>query len=80
MNYGVCDINMTGASTFFYIIRTKAILYTYYCYVCIALQDKYKGFHARLPVVVAETLLAADPHIELPLWLVQMFKVNFLFT
>nr|GMD42356.1 nuclear pore complex protein NUP160 isoform X1 [Ipomoea batatas] len=36
--------------------------------------DKYEGFHARLPVVVAETLLAADPQIELPLWLVQMFK------
>ncbi|VFQ84848.1 unnamed protein product [Cuscuta campestris] len=36
--------------------------------------DKYKGFHGRLPVVVAETLLAADPQIELPLWLVKKFK------
>ncbi|XP_059313417.1 nuclear pore complex protein NUP160 [Lycium ferocissimum] len=36
--------------------------------------EKYKKFHAKLPVVVADTLLAADPQIELPLWLVQMFK------
>ncbi|KAI8023992.1 Nuclear pore complex protein NUP160 [Camellia lanceoleosa] len=36
--------------------------------------EKYKGFHSRLPVIVAETLLSADPQIELPLWLVQMFK------
>ncbi|CAI0427991.1 unnamed protein product [Linum tenue] len=35
---------------------------------------KYKVFHAGLPVNVAETLLRTDPHIELPLWLVQMFK------
>ncbi|KNA07445.1 hypothetical protein SOVF_171860 isoform B [Spinacia oleracea] len=36
--------------------------------------EKYKGFHGRLPVVVAETLLRADPQIELPLWLVNLFK------
>ncbi|KAK4378769.1 hypothetical protein RND71_000631 [Anisodus tanguticus] len=36
--------------------------------------EKYKNFHAKLPVVVADTLLAADSQIELPLWLVQMFK------
>ncbi|XP_024959556.1 nuclear pore complex protein NUP160 isoform X1 [Cynara cardunculus var. scolymus] len=36
--------------------------------------EKYKCFHSRLPVVVAETLLYADRLIELPLWLVQMFK------
>ncbi|CAN4110826.1 unnamed protein product [Withania somnifera] len=30
--------------------------------------EKYKKFHAKLPVVVA------DPQIELPLWLVQIFK------
>ncbi|KAM1120670.1 hypothetical protein ACFX19_002481 [Malus domestica] len=36
--------------------------------------DKYKVFHARLPVIVAETLLRTDPQIELPLWLVKMFK------
>ncbi|XP_059648344.1 nuclear pore complex protein NUP160 isoform X2 [Cornus florida] len=36
--------------------------------------EKYKGFHPRLPVIVAETLLRADPQIELPLWLVRMFK------
>ncbi|KAK4801422.1 hypothetical protein SAY86_021909 [Trapa natans] len=35
---------------------------------------KYKDLHARLPVVVAETLLHADSEIELPLWLVHMFK------
>ncbi|XP_047324446.1 nuclear pore complex protein NUP160 [Impatiens glandulifera] len=38
--------------------------------------EKYKGFHPRLPVVVAETLLSNDSQIELPLWLVQMFKGN----
>ncbi|KAJ7972354.1 Nuclear pore complex protein [Quillaja saponaria] len=36
--------------------------------------EKYRGFHARVPVIVAETLLRTDPQIELPLWLVQMFK------
>ncbi|KAL6964533.1 hypothetical protein U1Q18_035585 [Sarracenia purpurea var. burkii] len=36
--------------------------------------EKYNRFHPSLPVVVAETLLSADPQIELPLWLVQMFK------
>lgn len=38
--------------------------------------DKYKDLHPRLPVIVAETLLYTDPEIELPLWLVQMFKAN----
>ncbi|GMI73078.1 SUPPRESSOR OF AUXIN RESISTANCE1, NUCLEOPORIN 160, ARABIDOPSIS NUCLEOPORIN 160 [Hibiscus trionum] len=38
--------------------------------------EKYKYIHPRLPVVVAETLLRTDPHIELPLWLVKMFKEN----
>ncbi|KAH1083755.1 hypothetical protein J1N35_023516 [Gossypium stocksii] len=38
--------------------------------------EKYKNFHSRLPVIVAETLLCTDPHIELPLWLVKMFKEN----
>ncbi|KAL6629816.1 hypothetical protein ACP70R_029581 [Stipagrostis hirtigluma subsp. patula] len=37
---------------------------------------KYKDLHPRLPVIVAETLLYTDPEIELPLWLVQMFKTN----
>lgn len=41
-----------------------------------SLQEKYKKFHAKLPVVVADTLLATDSQIELPLWLVQMFKVS----
>ncbi|KAK2644108.1 hypothetical protein Ddye_019303 [Dipteronia dyeriana] len=36
--------------------------------------EKYKDFHARLPIVVAETLLRTDLQIELPLWLVHMFK------
>ncbi|KAJ1392235.1 putative nuclear pore complex protein [Sesbania bispinosa] len=36
--------------------------------------EKYKEFHGRLPVIVAESLLRADPKIELPLWLVQLFK------
>lgn len=35
---------------------------------------KYKDFHAGLPIVVAETLLRTDPRIELPLWLIRMFK------
>ncbi|CAI9101446.1 OLC1v1038776C1 [Oldenlandia corymbosa var. corymbosa] len=38
--------------------------------------EKYKGYHPRLPIVVAETLLACDPQIVLPLWLVQFFKVT----
>lgn len=41
------------------------------------LQEKYKAYHAGLPVTVAETLLRTDPQIELPLWLVHMFKVIF---
>ncbi|XP_031496549.1 nuclear pore complex protein NUP160 isoform X2 [Nymphaea colorata] len=36
--------------------------------------EKYKQLHPRLPVTVAETLLHADPQIELPLWLIHMFK------
>ncbi|XP_020089864.1 nuclear pore complex protein NUP160 isoform X3 [Ananas comosus] len=36
--------------------------------------EKYRKLHPRLPVTVAETLLYTDPQIELPLWLVQMFK------
>ncbi|XP_043806897.1 nuclear pore complex protein NUP160 isoform X2 [Manihot esculenta] len=36
--------------------------------------EKYKAYHAGLPVTVAETLLRTDPQIELPLWLVHMFK------
>ncbi|KAF9603749.1 hypothetical protein IFM89_037835 [Coptis chinensis] len=36
--------------------------------------EKYKKLHPRLPVIVAETLLQADPQIELPLWLVHLFK------
>lgn len=36
--------------------------------------EKYKGCHARLPVVVAQTLVSMDPQVELPLWLVHMFK------
>lgn len=35
--------------------------------------EKYKRFHSRLPVVVAETLLCSDPQIELPLWLANYF-------
>lgn len=38
--------------------------------------DKYKDLHPRLPVIVTEMLLYTDPEIELPLWLVQMFKTN----
>ncbi|KAK9093640.1 hypothetical protein Scep_025109 [Stephania cephalantha] len=36
--------------------------------------EKYKSMHPRLPTIVAETLLRTDPQIELPLWLVRMFK------
>ncbi|KAK1303809.1 hypothetical protein QJS10_CPB11g01906 [Acorus calamus] len=36
--------------------------------------EKYKKLHSRLPVIVAETLLHSDPQLELPLWLVHMFK------
>ncbi|KAL9253691.1 Nuclear pore complex protein NUP160-like protein [Drosera capensis] len=36
--------------------------------------EKYKALHARLPAVVADTLLGSDRQIELPRWLVNMFK------
>ncbi|KAK9286738.1 hypothetical protein L1049_015142 [Liquidambar formosana] len=36
--------------------------------------EKYRSFHGRLPIIVAETLLRMDPQVELPLWLVHMFK------
>ncbi|KAJ1698216.1 hypothetical protein LUZ63_006728 [Rhynchospora breviuscula] len=36
--------------------------------------ENYRKLHPRLPVVVAETLLRTDPYIELPLWLVHIFK------
>ncbi|XP_050381591.1 nuclear pore complex protein NUP160 isoform X2 [Argentina anserina] len=36
--------------------------------------ERYKVFHARLPLIVAETLLRTDSQIELPLWLVKLFK------
>jgi nuclear pore complex protein Nup160 len=36
--------------------------------------EKYKVIHPRLPIIVAETLLDSDSQIELPLWLVHMFK------
>lgn len=39
------------------------------------MQDKYRKLHPRLLVTVAETLLHTDPQIELPLWLVHLFKV-----
>ncbi|GKA89298.1 nuclear pore complex protein NUP160 isoform X2 [Tanacetum coccineum] len=38
--------------------------------------EKYKPFHPRLPVIVAETLLCADNLIQLPLWLVEMVKTT----
>lgn len=50
-------------------------LFLHLVYTSFKLQVKYRGFHAKLPVIVAETLLSMDPQIELPLWLVQMFKV-----
>lgn len=36
--------------------------------------EKYRKLHPRLPVVVAETLLSGDSQIELPFWLVHLFK------
>ncbi|KAJ6426310.1 hypothetical protein OIU84_022009 [Salix udensis] len=36
--------------------------------------EKYRTFQSGLPATVAETLLRTDPQIELPLWLVHMFK------
>ncbi|XP_042378820.1 nuclear pore complex protein NUP160-like [Zingiber officinale] len=36
--------------------------------------EKYRKLHRRLPIIVAETFLHTDPQIELPLWLVHMFK------
>ncbi|XP_024389835.1 nuclear pore complex protein NUP160 isoform X1 [Physcomitrium patens] len=36
--------------------------------------EKYRSFHPRLPVIVAESILNVDKHMELPLWLVNIFK------
>ncbi|GAB2284016.1 hypothetical protein Dimus_018499 [Dionaea muscipula] len=36
--------------------------------------EKYKALHARLPLIVADTLLRSDCQIELPRWLIHMFK------
>ncbi|CAM8909131.1 unnamed protein product [Rhodiola kirilowii] len=36
--------------------------------------ENYISYNARLPVVVAQTILQADSQIELPVWLVHMFK------
>ncbi|KAI4375511.1 hypothetical protein MLD38_013371 [Melastoma candidum] len=36
--------------------------------------NRYKEYHGKLPLVVAESLLQSDSQIELPLWLVHMFK------
>lgn len=44
------------------------------------LQEKYRTFQSGLPATVAETLLRTDPQIELPLWLVHMFKVILLIS
>ncbi|CAM8906142.1 unnamed protein product [Rhodiola kirilowii] len=38
--------------------------------------ENYISYNARLPVVVAQTILQADSQIELPVWLVHMFKVD----
>uniref|UniRef100_A0A7N0SZS4 NUP160 C-terminal TPR domain-containing protein n=1 Tax=Kalanchoe fedtschenkoi TaxID=63787 RepID=A0A7N0SZS4_KALFE len=38
--------------------------------------ENYISYNARLPVIVAQTILQADPQIELPVWLVHMFKVD----
>ncbi|KAJ9550716.1 hypothetical protein OSB04_014761 [Centaurea solstitialis] len=54
-----------------YIVRILSLSYLFWIFY---MEEKYKCFHPRLPVVVAETLLCADRLIELPLWLVQMFK------
>ncbi|KAJ7548231.1 hypothetical protein O6H91_07G003400 [Diphasiastrum complanatum] len=36
--------------------------------------EKYKNVHPDLPVVVAETILSFNKEMELPLWLIEMFK------
>ncbi|KAG0622512.1 hypothetical protein M758_3G102700 [Ceratodon purpureus] len=36
--------------------------------------EKYRSLHPRLPVIVAESILNVDRHMELPLWLVNIFK------
>ncbi|RRT62201.1 hypothetical protein B296_00013230, partial [Ensete ventricosum] len=43
-------------------------------YISLIDLEKYRKLDPRLPVTVAETLLYTDPQIELPLWLVHMFK------
>lgn len=44
--------------------------------VWVSLQDKYRTVHPRLPLVVAESILTVDRHMELPLWLVDIFKAS----
>lgn len=39
-------------------------------------QEKYRSMHPRLPVIVAESILNVDRHMELPLWLVNIFKAS----
>jgi hypothetical protein len=41
--------------------------------------EKYKVMNPRLPVVVAESILTVDRHMELPLWLVDIFKASRLY-
>lgn len=55
-------------AAFSYFIRIKWYFFIF--------QEQHKKLHPRLPVTVAETLLHSDPQIELPLWLVHMFKVR----
>ncbi len=45
----------------------------------IPLQEKYKVMNPWLPVVVAESILTVDRHMELPLWLVDIFKASRLY-
>jgi hypothetical protein len=43
----------------------------------VSVQEKYRSLHPRLPVIVAESILNVDRHMELPLWLVNIFKASF---
>lgn len=61
----------------FYLCAVKRLTFMPYWYYLLS-QEKYRKLHPRLLVIVAETLLYTDPQIELPLWLVHMFKVTLL--
>eukprot|EP00252_Welwitschia_mirabilis_P001382 TRINITY_DN11252_c0_g2_i1.p1 TRINITY_DN11252_c0_g2~~TRINITY_DN11252_c0_g2_i1.p1 ORF type:complete len:1206 (-),score=253.75 TRINITY_DN11252_c0_g2_i1:415-3597(-) len=64
------DVDMVNGNGFrFKHVNLKTAWHTLQSFL-----EKYRSVHSRLPVVVAEALLSTDPLIELPVWLVNIFK------